>query len=82
MTFQRKLASNYTIAWVLWILSFGVIEYLAIRRGGSGDTLSEHVWRLLRTGVQDRRPQVIACRVLFIVLSGWVFPHFLWGWWS
>lgn len=38
----------FTVAWVVWIAAFGVIEGIALRRKERGDTLSEHVWAVLR----------------------------------
>ncbi len=56
---------------VLWGLIFGaglIVEIIAIRRKGKGDTLSEHVWKLLRTNVV----------VYFVVLGFfiWLVIHF------
>jgi hypothetical protein len=38
----------YTVAWIVWILAFIVIESKAIARKAEGDTLSEHVWAILK----------------------------------
>ena len=56
---------------VLWGLIFGagaILEIVAIRRKGKGDTLSEMVWRLLRTSVVT----------YFVVLGffAWLLVHF------
>lgn len=43
--------SPWTIAWIIWILSFFAIEIPAIRNDKKNDTLSEHVrlWFSTRT---------------------------------
>lgn len=81
----RKLARSYTVAWVLWILAFGVIEFLAVRRRGpngeaGGDTLSEHVWKLIGTKAENRKPLAWVCRGALLILFGWLIPHFMTGW--
>lgn len=35
---------RYTMAWVLWLALFAVIEGMALVNSRKGDTLSEHVW--------------------------------------
>lgn len=81
----RKLTRSYTVAWICWIVAFGVIEFLAVRRRGpngeaGGDTLSEHVWKLIGTQAKERTPLVWACRIALVLLFGWLIPHFLTGW--
>ncbi|KKM81974.1 hypothetical protein LCGC14_1324270 [marine sediment metagenome] len=56
---------------VLWGTIFGVgliVEIVALRRDGKGDTLSEHVWKLLRINVV----------VWFVALGffAWLIIHF------
>ena len=38
----------FTALWVAWALMFAAVEGVALMRKRSGDTLSEHVWLLLR----------------------------------
>jgi hypothetical protein len=38
----------FTALWVIWVLAFFVIEGIALARKESGDTLSEHVWAMLK----------------------------------
>ncbi len=45
---------KYTWLWIIWILAFGVIEYAAIKNNDSGDTLSEHIWKLIGTNTPGR----------------------------
>ena len=37
--------SGWTIAWLLWLAMFAVIEGAALFRKGKDDTLSEHIWK-------------------------------------
>lgn len=39
---------RYTIAWTIWVAWFIFVEVCAIVDPDTGDTLSEHVWFLLR----------------------------------
>ena len=59
----------FTILWVAWVAAFIVIEAMALARKESGDTLSEHVWKLLKF------------RRLFYLLGAafmiWLSAHFL-----
>ena len=44
-----KLNKKYTILWIVWIVAVGVIEYAAFKNKKEGDTLSEHVKKLIGT---------------------------------
>ena len=84
---ERRLARSYTVAWVLWVLAFGVIEFLAVRRRGpngqaGGDTLSEHIWSLIGTKAAQRRPLAWVLRGALLLLFGWLIPHLFTGWLS
>lgn len=57
---------NYTAAWIVWLLYFGVVEVTAVLNSRDGDTLSEHVW--LWFGTQRRKPGESARKV-----TGWVW---------
>ncbi len=57
---------NYTAAWIVWLLYFGVVEVTAVLNSRDGDTLSEHVW--LWFGTQRRKPGEPARKV-----TGWVW---------
>lgn len=69
---------TFTIAWVLWILSFFVIEGVAIVKdrkdvGGSWpDTLSEHLRRWFRTDTNLGRTVFM---VSFGVFAAWFGIH-------
>lgn len=83
MTYRRFLAtfhrpSGFTLMWVFWIATFGVIEGIALARPAKGDTLSEHVWRWFHVADQD----VPWWRLLRAVLAGfcvWLGIHFVGG---
>ncbi len=77
---------NYTAAWVLWLLYFGVVELTAVLNSRDGDTLSEHVW--LWFGLQRRRPGepprevtgwVWLRRFALLAFVIWLALHFLTG---
>lgn len=76
--------SNYTIAWIAWIVAFLVIEGTGIVRKDPGATLTEHVrdWFAVRDK-QGRTPKLTALvRVRRIALLGfmaWLSVHFLTG---
>lgn len=63
----------YTLAWIVMALWFVVWETLALKRKKGGDTLSEHVWWLLKRG-----PVVWWAGAGFLT---WLFGHFLLGGW-
>jgi len=68
---------KYTIAWVLWILGFLAIEFLAIRDKRQGDTLSEHVWEVI--GTKHKGTKTIAMWIARLGLGAlfvWLIPHF------
>ena len=41
----------YTTAWVLILVQFCIVEWIALKDPDLGDTLSEHVWNLTSFGV-------------------------------
>ena len=48
------LNKRYPMLWFLWALAFGVIEYAALKDKAEGDTLTEHVWKLIGTNTPGR----------------------------
>jgi hypothetical protein len=67
--------SDWTVAWLLWILQFIAIEGQALLNKTPGDTLTEHVhkWFSLETkgfGWRARRASLIA-------FLSWLTLHFL-----
>jgi hypothetical protein len=62
--------SGYTWLWLAVLVQAVLIEVVAWRRRGPGDTLSEHVWKLMAS------PAGLA----IYALLGWLFLwHFPWG---
>lgn len=70
----------FKLFWIAWILIFVVVEYVAIKRVGHGDTFSEFVWWVMGTGDNNRDALRWIARA--VVLGGlvWLIPHFASGW--
>ena len=60
----------WTLAWLLWIAAFAVIEGAALVNDKRGDTLSEHFRRWFRTDTHRGR-------TAWLVVSGVFFAWFL-----
>jgi hypothetical protein len=75
------LVDYYTVAWLIWIALFCVIEYHAIKDPASGDTLSEHVWYWFETNIpKSERDWVwLIKRIVLVGFLVWLLGHFLWG---
>lgn len=76
---------GYTVAWLLWLGAFGVIEGRALANKRKGDTLSEHVWKWFATA-KSKTPEkdqptgwVRLRRVSLLAFMGWLTAHFLTG---
>jgi hypothetical protein len=75
--------SGWTIAWLIWIGAFCVIEGAALARKQRNDTLSEHVWRWFKVGGDTRpTPLVWLLRLPLIVGGVWLTMHLTFGIWS
>lgn len=76
-----KLNPKYTIAWILWIVGFAAIEYMAIKDKKEGDTLSEHVWEVIGTDNKGKKTAAMwGARIVLGVGFAWLVPHFFTGW--
>ena len=75
-----KLNKKYTILWIVWIVAFGVIEYAALKNKKEGDTLSEHVKKLIGTNTPGRNWENWVARVALGGFFVWIIPHFYTGW--
>lgn len=79
----------WEVGWLIWLavvlVSFGIYEYIGIRREGTAGSLSWVIWnvlfrdadRLLK-GDYPKRPRP----VIFFVVGGallWLFLHFVLG---
>ena len=72
-----KLNPKYTAMWIAWILGFLAIEYAAIKDKRQGDTLSEHVWKVIGTKHKGPKTALMwTARVGLGVLFAWLIPHF------
>lgn len=72
--------SGWAWFWLSWFLgvvgSFGIAEFIALRRAEHNDTLSEQVWLLLKVSKWVYRI-AFATFGMFIL---WLFTHFFsWG---
>lgn len=75
--------SSYTVAWLLWIAAFLVIEGAAILDRRRGDTLSEHVWKWFAVRVAAGKTAKARNFRRFALLAflAWLVIHFLTGGW-
>ena len=74
-----KLNRKYTALWVVWIVAFGVIEYAALKNKDTGDTLSEHIWKLIGTNTPGRNWENWLARAVLAGGFVWAVPHFFTG---
>ena len=74
--------SWYTLAWVVWIIFFLLVEGMALRSRRKGDTFSEHWWALFQ--VRKRTPKPVKALLLTIQLGfgAWLVGHLAFGIWS
>jgi hypothetical protein len=72
--------TSFKLAWIAWILAFCVIEFIAIRREGYGDTFSEFVWWIIGSGDDQRDAWRWAARIFLAGLMLWLIPHFFTRW--
>lgn len=75
-----KLNSKYTYLWIVWLAMFGAVEWSAIKNKKSGDTLSEHIWKLIGTKGKARTALNWGARLGLGLLLAWLIPHFFTGW--
>lgn len=68
--------NGWTVAWVLWLVMFAVIEGAAILRKGKDDTLSEHVWKWFQ--IRESRQWNVRRWALAVFLV-WLLVHFVAG---
>jgi hypothetical protein len=71
--------NGWTVAWILWLAMFAVIELPAILNRDKGDTLSEHVWAWFAVKGKPRGWQWR--RLTLIVFLAWLVVHFISGGW-
>lgn len=73
---------GWTVGWVVILFALFAWEMLALASRRPGSTLSEHVWAVLR--VRDRRPTALTwvLRVVALLFTLWIIPHFAFGWFT
>ena len=69
--------SGFTIAWLLWLAMFLVVEGIALFRKERGDTLSEHVWKWFR--IHDKPRQWTWRRAVLAIFLVWLLVHMVAG---
>ncbi|SFC55426.1 hypothetical protein [Streptomyces aidingensis] len=68
---------GYTIAWLVWLAAFGVIEGTALLNKREGDTLGAHVWKW--AAIKGDSRLVWVRRGLLVAFLAWLSAHFLTG---
>lgn len=71
---------TFKTIWTLWLVFFGVVEFIAVKREGYGDTFSEYVWWLLGSGDDERDMWRWIARGAVALLFAWLIPHFFTKW--
>lgn len=75
--------SVFTGLWVGWLVMFLVVEGVALFNRRPGDTLSEHVWAVIKPwkGPRERSGAEQLLRFLLLALLVWLPIHFFTGGW-
>jgi hypothetical protein len=76
---MMSLNKRYTWLWAIWIALFGVIEWRAIKDKRPGDTLSEHVWKLIGKREYQKQGAWLLWRIGLGGLLVWLIAHFFGG---
>jgi len=73
---------TFKALWIAWLVFFCIVEFIAIKRDGYGDTFSEFVQWIVGAGEAEREWFRWVARVFVIGLLLWLIPHFLnrWKW--
>jgi hypothetical protein len=74
---------TYKALWIIWLAFFCIVEFIAVKRAGTGDTFSEFVWWIIGSGEAEREWYRWAARAFVLGLLLWLVPHFFtkWKWW-
>lgn len=67
----------FTVTWIAWILSFVVVEGIALVRDQKDDTLSEHFQKWFRTDTNIGRTVFMVIWGLFAM---WFGAHIMFSW--
>ena len=68
--------NKYSWWWGLWVIMFGVIEWKALANKEEGDTLSEHVWKLMGKREYQKQGLWLLWRIGIGGLLVWLMAHF------
>lgn len=74
--------SGFTVAWVVWVLFFLVVEGLAILRQREDETFSGHWWKVFHVRSKVPRPVRVVLVLVQLAFGGWLIGHLVFGWWS
>ena len=69
--------SGWTVAWLVWLGMFLVVEGFAIFNKERGDTLSEHIWKWFR--INDKPRQWTWRRAVLAIFLVWLTVHMVAG---
>ena len=73
---MSKLKEKYTWLWIAWIAMFGIIEWRAIANKEPGDTLSEHVWKVMGKREYQKQAGWLVWRMVIGGGLVWAIFHF------
>lgn len=66
--------------WIAWLLTFAVIEGCALYLKGSGDTLSERIWKWFAIGKDYPTTGLVRVRrFTLLAFIAWLAVHLLTG---
>ena len=69
--------SVYTVIWMIWVVTFLVVEGVALAKKQPGTTLSANVWNWFH--VYDYSWRGRLGRFFLLVLTCWLAVHFIGG---
>lgn len=70
----------FTLAWVVWIAYFLVVEGIALYKKHPGGTLSEHVWDWFSIKGEGKMGKWWRVRrIALLALMAWLLVHFVSG---
>ena len=69
--------SGWTIAWLLWLAMFVVVEGFALINKDRGDTLSEHIWSWFK--IREKPRQWTWRRAVLAIFLVWLLVHMVAG---
>lgn len=69
--------SGWTVAWILWLAMFAVIELPALLNKQRGDTLSETIWDWFK--IRDKPRQWTVRRAVLAGFLTWLLVHMVAG---